>query len=344
MTVADYEQLTREEVAEWPGVTVTFRQRAKHREATLTFGEQSQFAIYPSTPGDGSRGALNHIAEVRKLLRLIGAVRNDRPKSDAPKRERNPGALLRDGPEGEPGPIMPDPWAPLRRGLVHHADLIQGSEEWHAARCGLLTASEMKLIITPTLKIAANAKEKAHLWELAAQRISRYVEPTYIGDEMLRGHDDEILARELYSQHFAPALECGFFTNDKWGFTLGCSPDGTVGDEGLIEAKSRRQKFQIQAIVEHYESAAIPDDFTLQVQAELLVTERKWCDLISYSGGLPMLVMRVYPDARVQDAIVDAAAKFEARLNEAVSDYHAWLKSEPKLIPTERTVEQEMFV
>ena len=53
------------------------------------------------------------------------------------------------------------------------------------ARCGLLTASEMKLIITPTLKIASNDKERAHIYELAAQRITNYVEPSYVGDDKL---------------------------------------------------------------------------------------------------------------------------------------------------------------
>jgi hypothetical protein len=232
----------------------------------------------------------------------------------------------------------------VTRGIVYHPNVIQGSEEWHALRCGLLTASEIKLILTPTLKVAANVKERAHLWELAAQRISEYVEPTYVGDDMLRGHDDEITARELYHQNIAPVVECGFITNDKWGFTLGCSPDGLVGDDGLIEAKSRRQKFQIQTIVEHYESGAIPEDYSLQVQTELLVTGRKWCDLISYSGGLPMITMRVFPNLEIQSAIIDAAAKFESRINEAVADYYAAVKADPKMLPTERRVEQEMYV
>ncbi len=72
--------------------------------------------------------------------------------------------------------------------ITYYPDLIQGSDEWKSARCGLLTASEMKLIITPTtLKIASNDKERAHLYELLAQRITRYVEPSYISDDMLRG-------------------------------------------------------------------------------------------------------------------------------------------------------------
>jgi hypothetical protein len=82
----------------------------------------------------------------------------------------------------------------------------------------------------------------------------------------------------------------------------------------------------------------------LQVQSELLVTERAWCDFISYSGGLPMTAVRVYPDPVIQDAIVDAAAKFEARINEAIATYHAALRSKARLIPTERKIIQEMFV
>lgn len=231
--------------------------------------------------------------------------------------------------------------------VTYHPNLIQGSEEWHQARCGLLTASEFSLILTPTLKIAANAKERAHLWEIAAQRISGYVEPQYISDSMLRGHDDEIEACDLYAKHYAPVETVGFVTNNKWGFTLGCSPDRLVGDDGLIEAKSRCQKYQVQTICENVfadSSSTIPTDYVLQVQGELLITERKWCDFISYSGGLPMAVIRIFPDPEVQNAIVEAAAKFEARISEAVAEYHAALASDARLITTERRVEQEMYV
>lgn len=228
--------------------------------------------------------------------------------------------------------------------ITYHDDLIQGSEEWHAARCGLLTASEVKLILTPTLKVAENVKTRAHLWELAAQRISQYVEPTYIGDAMLRGHEDEVLARALYSERYAPVEECGFVTNDKWGFTLGCSPDGLVAADGMIECKSRCQKYQVQSIVEEWTGVArIPEEYWLQVQTGLLVTGRAWCDFISYSGGLPMMVSRIEADTATQDAIVEAAAKFEARINEVVADFHAAVEARG-YAETERTVELEMFI
>lgn len=223
------------------------------------------------------------------------------------------------------------------RGITYHPEVEQGSETWLSLRCGLLTASEMKLILTPTLKIAKNEKTRAHVWEIAAQRITGYTEPHYISDDMLRGHADECYARDLYAEHYAPVTKTGFVTRDDWGFTIGYSPDGLVGDDGLIEAKSRRQKFQIETIARD----RMPDDFLIQVQTGLLVTDRKWLDFISYSGGLPMFVGRVVPDPEVQEAIITAAAEFEAEVAERLVEYRA---SEGKYPMTERRVEQELIL
>lgn len=234
--------------------------------------------------------------------------------------------------------------APATFGPIIHTDFEQGSAQWMAVRCGRLTASELDRIITPTLKIADNPKSRAHTWELAAQRITRFVEPQYVSDAMLRGFDDEILARADYEKHFAPVQQCGFVTNNRWGFTLGCSPDGLVGSEGLIECKSSCQKLHVQRLVEHHESGEPPEEFMLQVQGLLLITERKWCDLLLRCGGLPQKRIRVEVDSRMQDAIVDAAAKFESRINEVCATWQSVLAADPKLIPTERTAEQEMVL
>jgi hypothetical protein len=226
---------------------------------------------------------------------------------------------------------------------IVHTDFEQGSMQWMAARCGVLTASEFDRIITPTLKIADNPKSRSHLWEMAAQRISRHVEPAYISDAMLRGQADEILARDDYAKHFAPVQQCGFVTNNKWGFTLGCSPDGLVGDEGLIECKSSCQKLHVQRLCEHFESGHPPEEFMLQVQGLLLITERKWCDLILRCSGMPQKRIRIGNDERVQNAIVDAAAKFESRINEVIATW-ASVCDDPEAIPTERVVEEEMTI
>lgn len=221
--------------------------------------------------------------------------------------------------------------------------LEQGSDAWLQARCGLLTASEMRLIVTPTLKPASNEKERAHLYELLAQRITGYVEPHYVSDDMLRGQEDEIDARTLYGKHYAPVEECGFVTNDKWGFTLGYSPDGLVGDDGLIEAKSRRQKFQVQTVIENALTGTVPADYLIQIQTGLLVSERRWCDFISYSGGLPMVVIRCHPMPDVQEAILEAACDFEARLREKLELYRGAVAA-MRMIPTERKIYEEMTI
>ena len=227
--------------------------------------------------------------------------------------------------------------------VVFHKALIQGSDEWLQARCGLLTASEIKLILTPTLKVAANDKERAHLYELLAQRITGHVEPHYVSDDMIRGHDDEIEARMIYDREYARVTDVGFITNDRWGFTIGYSPDGLVGDVGLIECKSRRQKYQVQTIVECVGEDAIMPEYMLQVQTGLLVAEREWCDLVSYSGGLPMATVRVFADPDIQYAILAAAKAFEERLSDKLAIYEAAIASPARLIPTERRVEQEMY-
>lgn len=228
--------------------------------------------------------------------------------------------------------------------ITYYENLHQGSDEWHAARCGLLTASEMKLIVTPTYKPASNDKERAHLYELLAQRITQYVEPRYISDDMLRGHEDEIEARATYAKHYAPVnTDVGFITNDKWGFVLGYSPDGLVGENGQIECKSRNQKYQIRTIVEYVPNETIDPDYIIQAQTGLLVTERDWCDLASYSGGLPMATVRVFQNSEIQAAIINAATEFEKRISTARAKYDALLASKARLIPTKRKVIQEIF-
>lgn len=227
--------------------------------------------------------------------------------------------------------------------ITYHYNVIQGSDEWHALRCGVLTASEMKLILTPTLKVASNDKERAHLYELLGQRITRYVEPQYISDDMLRGHEDEIEARIRYDKEYAPVQEVGFVTNDEWGFTIGYSPDGLVGLAGQVEAKSRMQKHQFATIIECAKNQTIPSDFVLQVQTGLLVTRRGWCDFISYCGGAGMLTIRVFPDLQIQDAIIAAATDFEQRIAEKMDKYLSIVKDKDvRLLTTERKIEQEI--
>jgi hypothetical protein len=223
--------------------------------------------------------------------------------------------------------------------LTIHTDIVQGSEEWLAARCGMLTASEMKRIITPKLAVASNDAERAHLFELLAQRITQHVEPAYISDDMLRGQEDEIEARALYAQHYAPVETVGFMVRDfGGGLRIGYSPDGLVGDDGLIECKSRRQRFQVETICQ----GEMPAEYRIQVQTGLLVSGRSWCDFVSYSGGLPMCPIRVEAEPETHAAILEAARTFEERLAMRLAQFRQAI-AEHRLIPTERRVQEELF-
>ena len=100
----------------------------------------------------------------------------------------------------------------------------------------------------------------------------------------------------------------------------------------------------MQTIVEEFTGVSlIPDEYMLQVQTALLVCERKWCDFISYSGGLPMAVFRVEANTEIQEAIIAAAGGFEERILTIIADYHAAIEAR-KYPPTERRVEEEMVI
>lgn len=231
-----------------------------------------------------------------------------------------------------------------------YPEMVQGTEEWFAARCGLLTASDMKDIVSKktdrkTGIVGYHPREDyddcPHLWELLGQRITRHVEPQYVSDDMLRGKADEIYMRDLYAKKYAPVAQVGFITNNKWGFTLGYSPDGLIADNGQIEGKSRKQAFQMSTIV----GQEMPTDFLIQVQTGLLVSERKWCDFITYCGGLPMYTKRIYPNAALQGVILMAAQMFEDRMAVATAKYHALMVEQgARLIPTERKEEREIVI
>lgn len=222
------------------------------------------------------------------------------------------------------------------KGVVIHREIVQGSERWFEIRRGILTASEMKLIITPTLKVADNDKVRIHLYELLAQRVTGHVEPHFQTYDMERGNFDEEHARAKYSETYAEVEEVGFVTNDKLGFVIGCSPDGLVDDDGQIEVKSRLQKLQMQTLIEYVAVKEIPPDFLIQVQSSLFVTERKWIDFVSYSGGMLMACVRCYPDHKIHDAIGNAALNFEARLAEKREIYEKLIASDARLVATER--------
>jgi hypothetical protein len=270
--------------------------------------------------------------------------------------------------------------------LIELPDLLQGTDEWHAQRRGIVTASVVGNLITTrslsaidyacpacdapandpcrskmkagaTIKTlhperaeaarrgsssivfetARNDTARSVTANLVAERITNWTDPTYVSDDMLRGIEDEPRARDIYSEHFAPVREIGMMIRDDNGVRIGYSPDGLVGDDGLIEIKSRRQKKQVETVI----SGHPPAENMAQLQCGLLVSGRKWIDYISYSGGMHLWVKRVYPDQRWFDAITAAVHAFEANAAEMIRLYEDSVVGFPI---TERIIEMEMVV
>lgn len=205
-----------------------------------------------------------------------------------------------------------------------YPDIEQGTDEWLKVRCGILTASLIGKLLTKSCKdLADNETSRRVVFDILSQRINGIADENFQTYAMQRGHEDEMEAKVLYAQNIAPVSEIGFMTNDKWGFTLGYSPDGLVGDDGLLECKSRLSVLQMQTICDQEP----PLEFRAQLQTGLLVSERDWIDFISFPamGGGKMMVKRVYADEFLQALILQAASVFEAKVSEYLRAYKAAL-------------------
>lgn len=223
-----------------------------------------------------------------------------------------------------------------------YKDLEQGTEEWIAARCGLVTASTVNKIVTEVKLEPAKGKVRDDfMYELIAQQLTGYVDVSWIGSNGERGHEEELIAIEEYSKHFNEIDRVGFVTNDEFGFTLGFSPDGLVGDDGMVEVKSRLNKFQIQTII----SGEMPRDFYLQVQSGMKIANRKWCDFISISSGLNLVVYRIYRNEEDCDKIITALTLFHEEMLDKKQQYFDNINSgKMRIVPIERITIKETEV
>lgn len=202
--------------------------------------------------------------------------------------------------------------------LTVYDQLEQGTDEWLQARCGIVTASVVgKFILTRTLDVASSETARGLANTLIAERITGHVEPIPTSRAMERGTLDEPYARAVYAEHYAPVTEVGFMVNEGIGYKIGYSPDGLVGDDGLIEIKSRTQRIQLQTILKD----SVPNENMAQIQCGLLVTGRKWLDYVSYCGGMPLYVKRVLPDPEWFAVIIEAVSAFENTATETISKY-----------------------
>ena len=151
-------------------------------------------------------------------------------------------------------------------------DCIQGTDEWFEARLGKVSASNFSSVLAG----GAGKTRNAYMRKLVAEVLTGLPQATYSNEAMLRGIETEAEAREYYATlNNCEVVQVGFCELNE---NVGCSPDGLVGDDGLLEIKCPDTTTHIETILkDKMQTTYIP-----QVQGQIWVTGRKWCDYVSY--------------------------------------------------------------
>lgn len=169
-------------------------------------------------------------------------------------------------------------------------DCVQGGPEWHACRCGVPSASSFDCIITTEGK--PSKQREQYLYKLAGERVTGMAEETYTNGAMQRGKEMEAEARRFYTFHTGKeVVEVGFCLADG-GY--GASPDGLVSEDSCLEIKCPQLATHVGYLLEN----KLPTKYFQQTQGQLLVTERKYVDFISYYPAMKPLIIKVERDEK----------------------------------------------
>jgi len=162
------------------------------------------------------------------------------------------------------------------------SDIIQGSPEWFAARCGKVTASRIADIMAKT-KSGPSASRKNYAAQLIAERLTGTVGESFSNAAMQWGTQTEPEARAAYEFWRNATVEEVGFVDHPTIAKCGASPDGLVGAAGLVEIKCPNTATHLDTL----EGGTIDKKYMLQMQWQMACTERQWCDFVSYDPRLP---------------------------------------------------------
>lgn len=190
--------------------------------------------------------------------------------------------------------------------MVEIIDCKQNSPEWYAARCGLITASNFAQVI-------GNGKARTtYLYKVAAERIRGEAMDSFTTIYTERGHEYEPVAADLYRQRTGQqGQKIGMFRQG----TLGYSPDLIVGDDGLVEIKTKSAHLQIDILMKD----EVPTEHKAQLQGGLLVSDRPWIDFVSYCPGLPLFVKRIEVDQHYRAILQKRLLAFEEEVQNTIA-------------------------
>lgn len=156
--------------------------------------------------------------------------------------------------------------------------LLQRTAEWHSARRGKVTASRIEDIVRLLRNGNYSAARKNYAAELVTQRLTGK-DPEVLTNEYIEwGIAQEPFAREAYTQRTGNVVvEVGFIDHPRLPYA-GASPDGLVGDDGLIEIKCPSLATHIETLL----TEEVKDQYRYQMLWQMVCTGRKWCDFVSF--------------------------------------------------------------
>lgn len=188
-------------------------------------------------------------------------------------------------------------------------NLVQGGAEWKAARCGRVTASRIADLMAKT-KAGWGASRANYMAELVAERLTSTPAERYTNHAMSWGNEHEAEARELYAFTVGvDVTEVGFVPHPSIAMT-GASPDGLVGQDGLVEIKCPNTATHIETLL----GGSVPGKYALQMQWQMECTGRLWCDFVSYDPRMPavmqLFIRRLQRDDAALNSIRTAVTAF----------------------------------
>jgi predicted phage-related endonuclease len=168
-------------------------------------------------------------------------------------------------------------------------DCEQGSTEWYACRLGIPTASEFDTVLAKGKGGGESKTRRTYMLKLAGEILTGEPMYNYQSEHMERGKEMEAEARDLYAMVTDNDVKpVGFMRRGD----AGASPDSLIGDDGLLEIKTKLAHLQLDCIL----SGEVPSEHYAQCQGQLWISGRQWVDFVSYWPGLPLFVKRLRRD------------------------------------------------
>ena len=192
--------------------------------------------------------------------------------------------------------------------MFNFHDVEQNTEEWNSLRSGRITSSSLSKFMAKFGK-AFGEPAKKYAVEIALSQITGSC-PSYgySNDHMERGHEEEPLARMAYeNEYFCTVDNGGFFERED----IGCSPDGLIGSDGVLEIKSAIPSIHYARIAKQsYDSA-----YRWQLAGNLKFTGREWIDFASYCSAFPE-DKRLYVHRSYKENFINEFSMIDSRIEE----------------------------